>query len=160
SRGGSGFASRRAFRVRKATKMNRTQNRYARKEYLMDNSAMKVRKSVPLSAFSTSSSFAIDPRRVGLLESAYPGCIEVILSKCDRRRERTPAGGSGLTFSGNIPVITGRFDVLNRLALVAGFDEVFEEVCQYDDVVVLRPLGVGLGVNWERYRQYAGRTHR
>jgi len=126
----------------------------------MDKTVMNAGKSVALSIFSASTSYAIDPKRIGVLESAYPGCIEVHLCQYDQKTERTPAGGSGLTFAGNIPIVTWCFDVLNRRALIAGFDEVFEVSCQYESVVVLRPLGIGLGINWERYRQYAGRTHR
>ena len=126
----------------------------------MVNGVICGRKSVSLSAFSSSTSFAIDPERVGLLESTRPGCVEVFLLRYHGGTDRTPAGGSGLTIAGSIPVLKWRFDVLNKLALIAGFDEVFEVAGQYEAVVLLRPLGVGIGVDWELYSRYAGRTHR
>ncbi len=116
--------------------------------------------SVPVSTFARSTTFAIEPNRIGLLESAYEGCIEVHLANYDYNTKRTLPGGSGVTLSGNLQFIRERWDVYGRKALIAGFDEVFEPCCQYEGVLVLRPLGLGLGVDWELYRSNARRTSR
>lgn len=105
---------------------------------------MSNQKYIPISAFGTCSKFAIDPNRISVLESAYPGCIEVHLTNYKFDRMPTQAGGTGLVLAGSHSEIRDS-GLSGNLALIAGFDEVFEVACNYDGVVVLRPLGVGLG---------------
>lgn len=120
----------------------------------------KVQRSVNISAFNVSTRFAIDPNRIGVVESAYPGCIEVHLVNYRYDTRRTAAGGDGLVIQGAIDSIHDRSQLSDRRALLAGFDEVFEVAGHYDAVVLLRPLGIGLGVNWELFQQNRYRTSR
>lgn len=121
---------------------------------------MNMTKYIPISAFRTSTRFAIDPARIFVLESAYPGCIEVHLINYKFDRQPTPAGGIGLVLAGNLDSIHDWSRITGRLALIAGFDEVFEVACNYDGVVVLRPLGVGLGYRSELASRYANMKSR
>lgn len=121
-------------------------------------------KYVPINAFRTSTRFAIDPQRIGVIESgSYVGCIEVHLVNYKYDRQPTPAGGNGLALAGSHEHIHDGSRLGGNLALLAGFDEVFEVACNYDGVVCLRPLGVGLGYRSEladRYSKMKSRKRR
>ncbi len=115
---------------------------------------------VPISAFRNSTRFAIDPTRIGVVESLYTGCIEVHLTNYKFDRQPTPAGGIGLVLAGSHESIHDGSRIRSCLALIAGFDEVFEVACNYDGVVVLRPLGVGLGYRSQLASRYANMKSR
>lgn len=103
--------------------------------------------------FATRTTFAIDPNRIHVLSSAYEGCIEVHLLNWDRNTDSTPCGGNGLCLSGELPKgLRERFDTMDRLALIAGFDEVFTVATAYADVIVLRPAEKGLDWRWNALR--------
>jgi hypothetical protein len=120
----------------------------------------KNQRYIPISVFRNSTKFAIDPTRIGVVESLYTGCIEVHLANYKFDRQPTPAGGIGLVLAGSLDSIHDWSRITGRLALIAGFDEVFEVACHYDGVVVLRPLGVGLGYRSELASRYANRKSR
>lgn len=117
-------------------------------------------KSVPLSAFAVATRFAIDPERIYVIESHRPGCIEVHLVNYSYDARSTKPGGTGLAIAGSFSTELRDYRAEGRYALVAGFDEVFKVVEQYESVVVLHPLGVGLGVRWEIFRQNQHKTSR
>jgi hypothetical protein len=106
------------------------------------------------SAFSTHTSFAINAERISVIESLYPGCIEVHLSNFNYNDQSTTAGGAGLAIVGTIESISDRQRLYGRLAVVSGFLEVFEVASHYDDVVVLRPSGLGLGIDWKLFQEF------
>ncbi len=117
-------------------------------------------KYVPLRTFATSTAFGFDPERIGVVESLYTGCIELHLTGYDSSTQVVKPGGSGLRIQGQITQI-GRFDrVENRLVIVDGFDEVFQVVTCFDGVIVLRPLGIGLGVRSQLAMEYRRRQPR
>lgn len=120
----------------------------------------KNQRYISISAFQNSTRFAIDPDRIGIVESLYTGCIEVHLTNYKFDRQPTPAGGIGLVLAGNLDSIHDWSRITGRLALIAGFHEVFEVACNYDGVVVLRPLGVGLGYRSELASRYANMKSR
>ena len=120
-----------------------------------------MRNYIPLSYFDLSTRFAIDPDRIGVIESGYyTGCIEVHLVNYDYNQRRTVPGGNGLVLAGELDSIYEGRRLHDRLALIAGFDEVFALACHYDGVVVLRPLGIGLGVRWQLAQQFGSKTSR
>lgn len=114
------------------------------------------RSYLPISTFSTSTRFGIDAR-VGVIESGiHVGCIEVHLAESDYNWDAQQArpGGKGLVIAGQHQKINDRSKLEGRYALVDGLLEVFAVTSHYDRVVILRPLGVGLGVRWELMRRY------
>ncbi len=108
---------------------------------------------VPISAFRTSTRFAINTQRINVLESGYmKGCIEVHLSNHQYDKPTKP-GGIGLTIAGTLDCLRERDT--NKLALVAGFDEVFEVAMNYEGCIVLRPLGIGIGYSSQLASRYS-----
>lgn len=67
-------------------------------------------------------------------------------------------GGTGLVLSGQVHSVCDGARLHGKLALVAGLTEVFAVLQHFDDVVVLRPLGVGLGIDWKLFQDYQGKT--
>jgi len=121
---------------------------------------MTKQKYIPIRAFRSNTRFAIDPKRIGVLESMYTGCIEVHLTNYKFDRQPTAPGGDGLVLAGSHESIRDGGHAQGSLALIAGFDEVFEVACNYDGVVVLRPLGVGLGYRSLLASRYANMKSR
>lgn len=113
---------------------------------------MKNHPVIPISNFSKSTSFAIDPQRINIIDSLYPGYIEVHLLNYSYNDRITYPGGTGLTLAGAVEHIVDGGRLYGRLALIAGIAEVFAVHSNYDSVVVLRPLTTGLGVRWQLYR--------
>ena len=113
---------------------------------------------VPLSAFRNFTRFAINPDRIGVIESGYyTGCVEVHLANY-RYQEATLPGGIGLTLAGKHDSMRERAS--GQLALIAGFNEVFKIACTYDGCVVLRPLGIGIGHRSQLASRYSNMRSR
>lgn len=117
-------------------------------------------RSVPLKRFHVNTRFAIKPDRIEVVDSMYKGCIAVHLANYNQDTKTTAPGGAGLCIASHVDFIDGWTNLYDELAVVAGFDEVFEIVCIYDGIVVLRPLDKSLGVRWERFQQYRKRNGR
>lgn len=114
----------------------------------------KAKEYIPISAFATHTRFGIVHAETRVVESGSPGCIEVHIASMKGGVPEAMPGGRGLVLAGSVPSINDRARLWNKLALVSGFPEVFE-VCQhFDEVVVLRPLGIGLGINWKLFRDH------
>lgn len=116
---------------------------------------MRTIRSIPLRTFNNHTRFAIDPSRNSTTDS---GCIEVQL--VNHNNGRTPAGGNGLTIAGTFQELPAGSTLTGRFALLVGFNEVFELVSEDNGCVVLKPLGIGLGVRWELFRQFSKKTSR
>lgn len=116
-----------------------------------------MKKYYDSALFNVHTSFAINPERISVIESLYPGCIEVHLSNYIYNSRITPAGGAGLTIAGDVASLSDGSRLYGRLALLSGFLEVFEIASNYDDVVVLRPTGLGLGINWKLFQEFTER---
>ena len=114
-----------------------------------------MKKYFDNSVFSVHTSFAINAERISVIESLYPGCIEVHLRNFNYNEQHTAAGGVGLVIVGAIESISDRSRLHGRLALLSGFLEVFEVASHYDDVIVLRPTGVGLGIDWKLFQEFS-----
>ncbi len=115
-----------------------------------------MKKYYDSAVFNQHTSFAINPERISVIESLYPGCIEVHLSNYVYNSRITPAGGTGLAIAGNFASVSDG-SLYGRLALISGFLEVFEIISNYDDVVVLRPTDRGLGINWKLFQEFTER---
>jgi hypothetical protein len=114
---------------------------------------MKNNLIIPVSTFNQSTNFAIDIKRIDLFDHYRPAHLAVRLLNYKYDDRTTYAGGTGLTLEGEVDKIVDDRQLTGRRALIVGFpDVVFEVHYNQGFMVVLRPLPLGLGINWLIYR--------